>query len=105
MLLENTGWTLHSDCRDTYANCRFWVRPGKVKGDSKSSATDFTYPDGTPYYDMTLYSNDPSLADIAEKKDVSDHNTCSKWNYALKRLFDCDEAELYCTVVEKGGTL
>src|SRR5882757_597789 len=104
-LLEKTGWTLHSDERDKSAHCRFWIRPGKGLGASKSAATDFIYSDGIPFYGMTIYSNDPSMEDIIEEKDSSEHDICSKWNYALKRLFNNDEADLYMTVVENGGTL
>ncbi len=105
-LLESTGWTLHSDQRDTTARCRYWTRPGKQVSDGKSASTDFTAADGVTSRLMTIYSNDPTLADLCD--DSGDEDAvciCSKWSYARRRMFDGDDVALLRSVVANRGRL
>jgi hypothetical protein len=105
-LLEATGWTLHSDQRDGAARCRYWTRPGKATADGKSASTDFITADGTTSRLMTVYSNDPALHDIRDDAGGLDTvGTCTKWRYALARLFNNDEVTLLRAVVANRGRL
>jgi hypothetical protein len=105
-LLETTGWTLHSDQRDGAARCRYWTRPGKSVADGKSASTDFTDKNGAVSPLMTLYSNDPALADLRDNVDGMDAvGVVSKWTYALKRIFNGDEAALLRVVATHHGRL
>lgn len=105
-LLENTGWTLHSDQRDGAARCRYWTRPGKSVADGKSAATDFVDKTGMVSHLMTLYSNDPILTDLRENDDELDAvGVVTKWRYALKRIYNGDEASLLRDVAKNGGRL
>lgn len=105
-LLESTGWTLHSDQREGPARCRYWTRPGKSSADGKSASTDFTDNSGVVSQLMTLYSNDPELADLRENADgLEAVGIVTKWAYALKRIYDGDEAALLRAVVANKGRL
>jgi hypothetical protein len=105
-LLIAAGWTLHGDQRDSSARCRYWTRPGKSAADGKSASTDYTSSDGVTSRLMTIYSNDPSLHDLWDNLGGLDAvGTCSKWRFALTRLFDGDEAALVRHVVANRGRL
>lgn len=89
-LLLETGWTLHSDRRNTEAQCRYWTRPGKTVMDGKSASTDWESSTS-----MVIYSQDPSLADLRENMGSSDaHAVCSKWHYAKIMIYGGDEQAL-----------
>lgn len=105
VLLECTGWTLHGDQRDGPARCRYWTRPGKAAADGKSASTDYTSLDGVTSRLMTVYSNDPTLTDLVDRTDEGVVGTCTKWRYALIRLFHGDEITLLRCVVANRGRL
>lgn len=105
-LLEAAGWSLHSDQRDTVARCRYWTRPGKKAIDGKSASTDYTSVDGTVSNLMTIYTNDPAVADLRDNGDELDVvGTCSKWRFAVSRVFAGDEITLLRCVAANGGRL
>ncbi len=104
-LLESTGWTLHSDQRDGVARCRYWTRPGKSVNDGKSASTDFTASDGVVSRLMTIYSNDPALDDLRDYTSDDAIGVCSKWSYALHRIFSGDDVALLRSVVANRGRL
>lgn len=104
-LLEGTGWTLHGDQRDGPARCRYWTRPGKSTVDGKSASTDFVANDGATSRLMTIYSRDPELYDLWNEDEFAVIGTCTKWRYALTRLFHGDEVTLLRCVVANRGKL
>jgi hypothetical protein len=105
-LLEPTGWTLISDDREMHNRCRYWARPGKSASDGKSASTDYTSEAGITSSTMTIFSSDPSVMDLWENPDTMDNKgRCSKWRYALMRLYQGDEARLVKDVIEGRGQL
>ena len=55
---------------------------------------------------MTIYSNDPALADLWENRGGSDaHGLCTKYHYALVRIYDGDEGRLLRDVAGNDGRL
>jgi hypothetical protein len=105
-LLESTGWTLFSDQRDGPARCRFWTRPGKSREDGKSASTDYTNDDGFVSSVMTIYSGDSQLDDLRENATGSDaHGLCTKYHYAISRLYENDESVILRAIALGGGRL
>lgn len=105
-LLEPTGWTLFADVRDGAARCRYWTRPGKSVADGKSASTDYVSDDGVVANKMTIYTNDTALHDLWENAGQGDaHGLCSKYFYALKRLFDGSDEDLLRAIASGGGVL
>lgn len=104
-LLEPTGWTLFADERGRFANCRYWTRPDKSVRDGKSAATDYTDETGKTSSLLTLYSEDPALADLVEYTSAMGRRVCTKYHYALVRLFNGDEGALHQEIRNGGGIL
>lgn len=105
-LLEPTGWTLFSDQRDGPARCRYWTRPGKTRADGKSASTDYVNDDGYVSNVMSIYSNDPEVADLRENATGSDaHGLCTKYHYALKRLYEDSDGALLHAIAAGNGKL
>lgn len=105
-LLLRDGWTLHSDVTNTSARCRFWTRPGKAASDGKSASTDFTNELGETSRRMSIYSNDPGLRNLWENASSHDEvGICSKWQFALVRLYNGDEKRLLQDVARNHGRL
>lgn len=105
-MLEQSGWTLVSDDRGGISRCRYWARPGKSALDGKSSSTDFMHEDGNVSNVMSIYSNDPSVADLWLNAGTTDmHGVCSKWHFALTRLYGGDEDRLIRDAVAGRGRL
>lgn len=104
-LLETSGWTLHSDCRDGSPRCRYWTRPGKSPADGKSASTDYIDDFNVVHTSMTIFTRDPSLADLFEGISPAGQVTCDKWTYALRRLYNNDETALLADAARNGGRL
>lgn len=105
-LLEPTGWTLFSDQRGGAARCRYWTRPGKSISDGKSASTDYVTDDGVVTGRMTIYTNDKELHDLWENAGTGDsHGLCSKYGYALRRIFHGDETALLRAIAAGHGRL
>lgn len=104
-LLKWDGWKLNDDVRGGISSCRYWTRPGKDVTDGKSAATDWTDAQGYTRRVMTIYSRDPSLEDLFEHVTERGQVICSKWVFALKRIYHGDEAALIRCVVQGRGKL
>jgi hypothetical protein len=105
-MLTSTGWTLVSDDRAGVARCRYWARPGKSALDGKSASTDFVHNEGGVSNVMSIYSNDSSVADLWMNAGTTDmHGICTKWAYALTRLYGGDEEQLIRDAVAGRGRL
>lgn len=103
-LLEKAGWTLVSDGRDGSGHardCRSWRRPGLGEGAHNSASTDW----GESNL-MTLYSNDPAVAGLADLSIPSGrfrHTT--KYRFALIALYGGDEGALLLDIKKNDGVL
>jgi hypothetical protein len=105
-LLIRDGWTLHSDATSTVARCRFWTRPGKSIADGKSASTDFIDASGVTSQVMSIYTKDAALVNLWENADTHDGvGTCSKWRFALVRLYEGNEKQLIQDVMRHHGRL
>lgn len=104
VLLERGGWTLVADGRDGSGHsrdCRSWRRPGLPETAHYSASTDW----GESHL-MTLYSNDPAVAGLADPNIPSGrfrHTT--KYRFALVALYGGDEAALLLDAHRSGGVL
>jgi hypothetical protein len=103
-LLERAEWTLAADGRDGsgHANaCRYWRRPGLSAEAHGSASTDW----GESQL-MTLYSNEPAVAALADPNvPTTRFRSTTKYRFALVALYGGDERALVLDIHRGGGTL